>query len=218
LGQVENAPDLFYWNQHCLENYLIHPASLARICVEEDPSRLTDQFVADELNDVDQYVERLFVRYTAVTRLFIVARRFRVSIETTKMDVEDLLEGADAEYPLPTEDWAGEYQQRLQAATHGDNEWLADNDALDVQRDGAFQPNEGHELLNSDIRAHLNGKHLIECLIRFISRRLGVEIQSLGVIRLYVRMISAVPLAPFSTTQGALAARYSALLGEPAAQ
>jgi hypothetical protein len=217
LGQLEDAPDLFYWDRCTLENYLLSPIPIQDICVEEDPERLTDQLVRDELGDFEEFRDRLFQRYTEVTRLFIVARRFRViGIETTKMDVDELLDGSDEDYPLPTEEWITNYTMKLQEATHGDNEWLDDNEALTLQKERAFEPHPGHHLLNASIEAHLNGKHLFYCLLRFIGRRLGFQLEDMDSIKLYARLIAKIPLAPFEPAQEMLTQRYPQLLGSPA--
>ncbi len=220
LGRMVMMPDLFYWDRHCFENFLLELRALCDICVEERADELTDQAAAARMQGSEEFLARLVERYTKLTRLFIVARRFRVHVETTKRHIDDILDGADKDYPLPTEDRIAAFRAELKVACQGDRDkdWLIEDVALDTQLERAFAADEGHEPLSHDITSHLNGKHLFLILRDFVGHRLGFEFSELNPVSLYTRLIAKVPLAPFGTLQRQLAARYDGLLGAPAVE
>lgn len=198
LGHVEVLPDVYYLHKYSIENYFSDVASLLHVVVDEMPREGTYGERATQLGDISAYVQELERRLIRVSRLFVVARKFRVSIPTSKISVEEMIEGCDEINPMPTDEWIAAYKERLKASTEAANDWLADNAALDPQLGDAFtrvKPCPLPALTDVD---QICGKHLIGCLVRLVDIRLKANLCKLGVVELYIRLVNHLNTARFN--------------------
>ena len=192
LGLVENIDGLYYLQKNCLENYFLDIDALKSVCIEEKPNDLTNDKARRLLSDKQIFQDELENRYQQITRLFIIARRYKIQrVVTTKMKIDDLLQGADQNYPVPTVDWCSNFRKELQSNCHErENEWLASDDQLDSQLADAFVPENGAVALTANIIDHLNGKHMFKCLVRYVQFRLNVDIEKIDSQTLYLRLMA----------------------------
>jgi len=196
LGNIQDIPNLYYLNAFSIENHLLQLDALLKICVEEDPISLGLAQAKAHTHDWDRFIELLFAANLRLTRLFVVAQRFRVGISTTKTDCRDLLTDADDYWPHPTEDWISRFKSNLVANCLGVNEWLNDSNALDAQLELALVDENGNvSKLAISENDHQCGKHLFGCAIRYIRSRLSLDLSKLDPISFYVRLMGHVDLA-----------------------
>lgn len=206
---VHGITGWYYLDKNCIENYFLDIDALKAICIEESYAELTNNRADRLLNDRDTFLTQLEQQYQQVTRLFLVARKYRVGIETTKMKIAKLLEGAEEEFPIPTNEWCLNYRKELQQeCTKMENEWLKEDDQLDLQLQDAFTPVNGAEQITKNITDHLNGKHMFGCLVRYVQSRLGVDLESLETQNLYLRLLMHLELSPLYPLRDKIIADY----------
>ena len=192
LGLVENIDGLYYLQKNCLENYFLDMDALKSVCIEEKPNDLTNDKSHRLMSDKQTFQDELENRYQQITRLFIIARRYKIQrVVTTKMKIDDLLKGADPNYPVPTEEWCSNFRRELQSNCHErENEWLASDEQLDSELANAFVPENGAVALTANVIDHLNGKHMFKCLVRYVKSRLNVDIEKIDSQTLYLRLLA----------------------------
>lgn len=197
LDLVENVDCLYYLEKHCLENYFLDIGALMAVCIEEKPHDLTNDKARRLLCNAQPFLKELEQRYELVTRLFVVARKHKIQrIVTTKMSADDLLNGADQNYPMPTNEWCSNFRKELQRNCHErKNEWLATDDQLDIQLREAFLPVNGSTTLANNFVDHLNGKHMFICLVRYVKFHLNVDIEKIYSQALYLRLLAHLNLS-----------------------
>ncbi len=196
LGRLHNGRNLFYLKKYCFENYLLDVGGFLEIAIELSSGRLMRRDAVRAIEDYCHFFDRLVQSYRLVTRFFLVVRKFCVlNLQTTKMSIDELLQDSSAEWPYPTEDWSRQYKDRLQKSCHGDNEWLADDSALQVQLDQAFLPISG-QVIAEDDDDHMCGKHLIRCIRRYMESRLKVNFEEVDNIELYLRLVNMMNMQP----------------------
>jgi hypothetical protein len=198
LGCMQTVDSLYYLEKHCLENYFFDINALKFVSIEERPTELSNSRADRLLHDKDSFVSQLEQRYEKITRLFLVIRKNRIDMVTTKMDVNELLSGAEADFPVPTESWYENYKIELQRKCIAKtNEWLQDDEQLNLQLQDAFLPIGGST--SCPILNHLNGRHMFRCLVRYVQSRLNVKIESeIDSKSLYLRMLSHLNLGELS--------------------
>jgi hypothetical protein len=189
LGSMVTIDSTYYLRMFSIENYLASLHPLLQVAVEVDAQRLTLAQAEAKCGSFDAYFVRLSHRLEKLSRLFVVARRFRVDIETTKASVDGLLEGADPDNPMPTEEWIAAYRTRLQSRAHGANEWLANDDALDAVLGSAFDRDEALDFPVIEARGHLCGKHLLGCMLRYVQKAVEASILKIDTVELYLRIV-----------------------------
>lgn len=176
IGAVIDCKNVYYLRKHCFENYLIDINAIKSIAIELSPHNLSDNKAERNLSDYGRFKEDLYKKYREVTKLFIVARKHRIQdVKTTKMSIDQLLEGADAVWPVPTTEWIKKYRDQLSRNCFGRNSWLQDDDSLDGEIDSAFVVSQGIGPVNED--SHMSGKHLLWCIVKFVENRLSVRIE-----------------------------------------
>lgn len=190
LDTVYSGENVYYLRAFSIENYLADWMPLAKIAVEIRARDLTYASAKSRCSNFPDYFLRLKSRLLSVSKLFVVARRYRVSIETTKMSIENLLAGSDLDSPIPTDEWMIDYKSRIQANAHGSNEWLADEAALQVAIDCALESLNNTPISVENADAHICGKHLLGCIIRYVQRALDVQLLEIDSVELYLRMIT----------------------------
>lgn len=188
VGTVVRHKNLYYFRKYCFENYLIDANALKSIAVETDPKNLSANKVERELCDYGKFYEDLCGKYREITKLFIIARKFRIpDIKSTKMSIDELLEGSSAVWPVPTNEWIQAYKDQLSANCHGRNSWLQDNDCLSGEIDNAFVVSQKIAEINEE--DHLSGKHLLWCIVRYVQNTLNIEIENDDKRSIFLRII-----------------------------
>jgi hypothetical protein len=143
----------------------------------------------------------LLERFRTIARLFLVAQKFEIPIENTKLSEQDLLANAPQEYPCPTVQWIKEYREKLLSISNKEVEWLSDAE-LDGHMADAFPANADQ---------HLTGKHILFCLVRYIYDRLQVDLHSSDPRSFYLRLLNHIQMAGFNSLKSTLDAAYPAL-------
>lgn len=194
LGKTVHIEGFHYLDRNCFENYLLDLDILAAISIEQNPD-LTKAQVAVRLSDKAGFLRVLEERYVSLTRLFLVVRKYSViNMKTTKMPMAHLLAGSDEAFPVPELEFLASYRRELQKNCHGDNEWLTDDHALDVQLEDAFSPVMGDHSVTAEISDHLCGKHLFRCMVRYVKACLGVDLDLIDSRSLYLRILGQLDL------------------------
>ncbi len=214
LGLTQSINGLYYLEKHCFENYFLNIDALKLICVEENPLALTNDRANRLMGDKVLFLNRLHDAYEKVTRLFLVIRKYGIQrMETTKMSVDTLLEGADQQFPVPTDNWCANYRRMLKQNCHErETSWLDDDVQLDIQLHNAFVPKNGSVALTNNLTDHLNGKHMFRCLVRYVQSRLNVDIESMDTRELYLRVLSHLNLADLNSLKEKIIGDYPAIL------
>lgn len=198
LGSVFVRDGVYYLRSFSLENYLVDLAGIVRLAVEMRPRELTFQTAVARCTLYPTFLTRLTRQLEKIGRLFVVARRHRVEIQTTKLSVDELLVGADEDQPIPTDDWYSSYLQRFRNSLPGGAEWLAENEALDSEVARAFERDPRCEFPDIEKVDHLCGKHLLGCVLRACQSWLEVRFVQLDVVELYARLAAQVDLRRLS--------------------
>lgn len=210
LGIALDINGLYYLEKHCLENYFLNIDVLKFICVEKNPTTLTNNKADRLLSDKVSFLSALHSTYEKITRLFLVIRKYGIQrMETTKISINDLLEGAEPEYPVPTDEWCANYRKLLKQNCHEkENDWLDDDAQLDIQLNDAFVPKGGAVAFTNNICDHLNGKHLFRCLVRYVQSRLHVDIESIDTREIYLRILSHLNLTELNSLKNRIVRDY----------
>jgi hypothetical protein len=212
LGKLYANSHFFYFDRACLENYLIDIGALRHICIEEEPLKLTEAKCSLETADYENYYSSLKAAYEHVTRLFIITRKYNVdNVQTTKMGMDELLAGADINFPVPTDDWCTDFRQKIQSNCRGVNEWLSDPIAFDIQFADAFSPVAGANPLTNNTEYHLNGKHLLRCVLRYIKSKLGVDLENIDCQKLYLRLINQIDFCSLNPLRDQILASFPSI-------
>ena len=177
-----------------LENYLVDLSGIISLAVETNPRDLTFREASKMCSAFSAYMKRLHASLDRIGRLFVIARRNRVDVSTTKISLDDLLHGADADEPIPTEEWYAQYLARFLAKLPKNAEWLTQEELLQSEMDNAFAKDPRVAFPAIPIADHLCGKHLLGCLLRASQHWLGVSFRELDVVELYVRLVGHVDL------------------------
>lgn len=204
LGTVFAGKGVYYLQSFSIENYLVDWASIAKVAIEVKVRELTFALARQRCGNFPAYLGRLQHRLTEIARLFVVARRYRVGIETTKIGVDDLLVGADADEPVPTEEWVIDCRARIRQMAHGANEWLGDEVALQAAIDAAFERGAEVTFPLVEQSSHLCGKHLLGCVVRYLQRVLDVGLVELDAIEFYIRIIGHASLVKMDYLRNAI--------------
>ncbi len=194
LGTVYRGAGVYYLRSFSIENYMIDHHALLKMAVELDARRLTVASALQKSADFSKYLSRLRARLLNISRIFVVARKYRVSVETTKMSVESLLEDGGEEELIPTDSRVERYVRALVDSTRGDNEWLHNEEAFEVALLEAFARPPELEFPAVHEHAHICGKHLWGCVVRYIQRALEVKLLDLDGVELYLRIATHINL------------------------
>lgn len=211
LGSIYCGKGVYYLRSFSIENYLVDLLALLKTAVELDARRLTVAAALQRCVGFSQYSSRLTARLLEIARIFVVARKYRVSIETTKMSVESLLRDSDEGDPIPTEDWVDRYKNEVVKSTLGENEWLNDDAALHVALSEAFVRPQAVEFPTVADQAHICGKHLWGCVVRYVQRSLGVQLLDMDSVELYLRVAAHINVTKLNYLRDAILADYPEL-------
>lgn len=212
LGTVYRGPGVYYLRSFSIENYMIDLLALLKMAVELDARRLTVASALQRCAGFPQYLSRLNARLLDIARIFVVARRYRVSVETTKMSVESLLKDGGEDELIPTDGWVERYVRALVDSTLGDNEWLHDEDAFRAALLDAFVRPPELEFPEVSEYAHICGKHLWGCVVRYVQRALDVKLLDLDGVELYLRVATHINLNKLNYLRESILADYPDLV------
>ena len=88
LGSIFVHEDVYYLRAFSLENYLVDLPGIISLAVEMNPRGLTVRAAREQCRAFPAYIARLRASLERIGRLFVVARRYRVDIQTTKLSVK----------------------------------------------------------------------------------------------------------------------------------
>ena len=188
VGSVFLHKDVYYLRAFSLENYLVDLSAIINLAVEMNPRVLTVRLARERSASFPGYMLRLRTSLERINRLFVVARRHRVDISTTKLSVDELLDGSEVDDPVPTEEWYAQYLEKFLGALPKAADWLALDESLQTELDRAFVRDPRVAFPAVLVGDHLCGKHLLGCLLRAAQVWLGVAFRDLDVVELYARL------------------------------
>ena len=212
LGSVFVHDDVYYLRAFSLENYLVDLAAIIGLAVEMNPRGLTVRTARERCSAFPAYMVRLRASLERIGRLFVVARRHRVDVPTTKVSIDELLNGADVDDPIPTEEWYIQYLGRFLARLPKTAEWLVQDELRQAEIDRAFAKDSRVNFPAIPVADHLCGKHLLGCLLRASQCWLGVSFRDLDVVELYARLSAHVDLKRLAFLEHAIAADHPDLI------
>lgn len=212
LGSIFVHYDVYYLRAFSLENYLVDLNGIISLAIEMNPRGLTVRAARGRCTTFPAYMARLRESLERIGRLFVVARRHRVDVPTTKVSVDDLLQGADLDEPIPTDDWYDEYLGRFIAGLPGTADWLAQAELRQLEIDRAFVKDARVTFPVVPPADHLCGKHLLGCLLRASQTWLGVSFRDLDVVELYARLGAHVDLKRLAFLEHEIAADHPDLI------
>lgn len=192
LGQVFVHNDVYYLRAFSIENYFVDLRGFISLAVEMDSRNLTVRKAVEQCAGYQAYYLRLVEILERIARIFVVARRYKVQIQTTKIPTDDLLAGAEADDLLPTNEWYEGFLERFLGALPKNAEWLAQNEMLQAELDRAFAKDSRVTFPPVPTADHLCGKHLLGCVLRMVQVWLGVSLAKLDVVELYARLAAHV--------------------------
>lgn len=195
IGNVFVHKDVYYLRAFSLENYLVDLQGIIGLAIEVNSRELTARLANERCAGFQAYMTKLRERLDAINRLFIVARRHRVNIKTTKISVDDLLHGADEQELIPTEEWYAQYLSQFIGNLPSNAEWLAQDEMLQAEMERAFVKDDRVNFPAVPVVDHFCGKHLLGCVLRTLQYWLGVKMLHLDVVELYVRLAGHVSLS-----------------------
>jgi hypothetical protein len=215
LGCVEDMPGLFYFDRYSFENYLADWLAVKEIAIEELGRILSVDARAIDA-EFASFREALMAQYEKLTRLFVVARRYKVGIKTTKVDFSTYLD-PDVEPPalFPSDEVVAAYRRRLQeSCSLATNEWLADDAALDFELANAFQCAKNKMSLATRDEDHFCGKHLLGFILNYCDFKFGTNLANIESRKLYLRLLNFLDLGPLAKIYRSIIATYPVLGGK----
>lgn len=212
LGSMFVHDDVYYLRAFSLENYLVDLPAIISLAVEMNPRGLTVRAAREQCSSFPAYFARLRASLERIGRLFVVARRYRVDVQTTKLSVSDILQGAEAEEPIPTDEWYAQYLGLFVSGLPRTGEWLAQEELRQAELDRAFTKDDRVTFPVVPAADHLCGKHLLGCVLRASQSWLGVSFHDLDVVELYARLAAHVDLKRLAFLEHAIATEHPDLL------
>lgn len=212
LGNIYVHNDVYYLHAFSIENYLVDPHAIVSLAVEMNSRTLTVRLANERCSAFPSYWKRLCKSLDRIGRLFVVARRYRVEIQTTKQPVDELLRGAEAIDPIPTDEWFEQYLAQFVNKLPRNAEWLAQEGMLEKEIDRAFVKDDHVDFPVVPFEDHLCGKHLLGCVLRFLQYSLGVRLLDLDVVELYTRLAAHANLGRLDFLGRAIATDHPDLL------
>lgn len=192
-------------DRYSVENYLADLQAMVRVLVEEFPQATSAQKALAECADYETFRQELDARLIDLTRHYVVVRRFWLEIKNAKIPLEELIEGANEYHPMPTLEWISAYHERVRAESGLPEEELAN------QINSAFDPDPSFPEPSTEPIFHVPGKHLLGCILKYMSMRTVQEFeQKLGK-NLYTRLLNHVDVNEFGVFKQRLLNRHDDL-------
>ena len=189
---------LIYLKRHSIENYLSQKDALVTIAIEcRAKNYISRKGIEDLLSDFQNFNNKLIDKLVEIGRYFIVARKYRVEIQTSKTPCNDIYLDAAPVFPLPTDLWFNSYKGMFSDACACNQDWLNDSSVLPVILQDAFQ-NKYTEFSLLEPADHVVGKHLLSGLLRYIGMRFNVNLLDIDPVELYTRLASHISISDLS--------------------
>lgn len=176
---------LIYSDRFCIESYLLCFSSILGVAVDRHALGITAAH--RQCQDFESFHSQMLLRYEELTRLFLVARRNRLPIRTTKMPVEDLLHGDHVSDILPQQ-LVDEFQSSLLSVAEREGSWIVAGEVLDALKVRAF----GDEETPLIISQNLCGKHLFWLILKYIDSSVGSALAQLSPASLYMDVMGRI--------------------------
>ena len=192
LGKV------IYLKKHSIENYLSQKEALVTIAIEcRAKNYISRKEIENLLSDFQIFSNKLIDKLVEIGRYFIVARKHRVEIQTSKTPSDDIYLDASSIFPLPTDLWFNSYKGKFSNACACSHDWLNDSSLLPVVLLDAFQ-NKYTEFSSLTPADHVVGKHLLSGFLRYIGTRFNVNLLDIDPVELYTRLASHISISDLS--------------------
>lgn len=219
LGVVETVPDLHYLRKYSLENYLFDVRAFIAVAAEEIGRKSSHAEIAKKLEDFPAFAGQLVNALIRLARYFIVARKYGVDIQTTKMPASDLLKESGQDWPIPSEGWMEKYRTDFKALCNNPrNEWLLDDECFNSQLQAAFSYQPAAAIGEVQAIDHVCGKHLIGCLSNFVDSRLQTALSAFDPPSLYTKLLNHVDMQPLRYLVNTLEQAYPKVFGKTVVQ
>lgn len=200
LGEIKSDTPvkLIYLRKHSIENYLSQKEALVNIAIEcRAKNYISRKEIEDLLSDFYNFSNKLITKLVEIGRYFIVARKYRVEIQTTKTPSNDIYFDASPTFPLPTDLWFNSYKAKFSDACAFSHDWLTDPNLLQASLQDAFQ-NKYTEFSWLEPADHVVGKHLLSGFLRYIGMRFKVNLLNIDPVELYTRLASHICISELS--------------------
>jgi len=212
LGTWCTIDRVFYLRRHSIENYLFQPEAIVQIALESAAGKLTRKDIAEKCTNLTQYVSDLKHSLIQMTRHFVLARRYSVPVTTSKMKLEALLEFSEEMYPMPVPLTIAKYRQTIMShCVEKANDWLTVDEAFDHELARPMTSAPGVPAPTASDEDQIVGKHLLRCLVRYLTVRLHVRLEDIDYVELYMRLVNVIDLSPLSFLSAAVHGRFPSL-------
>lgn len=211
LGDVINIPNVYYLHAFSIENYLAEYEPLLKLAVELKPRDLTFAAAKNICQNFSVFESRLKEKLEKIARHFVVARKHRVSIETTKMSVEDILSDETDDF-IPTDEWIDSYKDKMIQSLDNKNQWLDIPSSFEAELLNAFSKHQGTSFEKLSNYDHICGKHLIGCMVRYIQNALSVKMTEMDSVEMYLRLINHSNIDNLSFLKGKICTDHPGLI------
>ena len=189
LGKVESVEGLVYLDRFSIENYLLSFPALLEVAVDRFALRITEAH--QKCEKFDGFFEAVVDRYEKLTRLFLVARKNRLSIQTTKMPISDFI-GEELDDFLPDE-FIDEYKKKLLEVAEINCSWLIQEDVFSTHLEKAFEPRTPSAAVSVEPLVNiLCGKHLFGIMRQFLEIMVGIDFDQIGVTSIYMDVMGRI--------------------------
>jgi Protein of unknown function (DUF4435) len=189
---------LIYLRKHSIENYLSQKEALVTIAIEcRAKNYISRNEIEDLLSDFQNFSNKLVNKLVEIGRYFILARKYRVEIQTSKTPSNDIYLNASPIFPLPTDLWFNCYKSKFSDACARSHDWLNDSNLLQASLQDAFQ-NKYTEFSLLEPADHVVGKHLLNGFLRYIGVRFKVNLLDIDPVELYTRLVSHISISDLS--------------------
>lgn len=193
LGDMKDRSALegvVYLDRFSIENFLLEPVALVDLAIDRYSLRVLDAH--RKCSSIEMHFEKMLPRYERLTRLFLISRKNRLSIPTTKTPYSELELSGEEE--LVSDDFVASYEKDLLSAAEISCDWLCDLEVLRHELDQAFNSDfsEG-EKVTIEWRAEFCGKHLLGFIKNLIECELKVDLSAISSVSLYMDIIGRIP-------------------------
>ncbi|PIF52578.1 uncharacterized protein DUF4435 [Pseudomonas sp. 29] len=189
-GEAESytGSQFIYLGRFCFENYLISENAIIGLLREK--LKKTSPEISPTL-DYQNYWERLTSQYEKLSRLFAVARNYRVGIKTTKADAKDLVNDCEEYYLAPTDEYIDSIRNKIIENSQKNGGWITEKEYLPQLEQDAFNAREKFKHISDNSQtSNLCGKHLLRILILHSDKLFGSNVYEDDFQDIYCRLIS----------------------------
>lgn len=197
LGEVKKVKfdKLIYLQRHSIENYLPQKEALINIAVEcRAKEYLSKKDIENLMSDFEIFNTKLIEALVEIGRYFVVARKNRINIQTSKMPCDDIYTNVEEIFPVPNQDWFDSYKEKFLDTCNIKHDWLTDPITLSSNLAAAFL---NVNPLQTQLPAadHVVGKHLLGGFLRYINSRFNINLLEIDPVELYTRLASHISIS-----------------------